>query len=502
MVEIGARDFVLGVVGAGAMGSGIAQVALTGGIAVRLTDANAAQLDKARATLFQRLDRLAEKGEATPDQVAAAKARLTVVGEVRELAPCGVVIEAIVENLEVKRMLFRALEAVLAEDAVIASNTSSIPIAAIAQACRHRRRVAGMHFFNPVPLMRLVEIIAAADTDVAVADALAELGRRMGRTPVKVKDAPGFLVNLGGRAYYQEALHLLQENVAMPDDIDLVMRECCHFRMGPFELMDLTGMDVNYPVGEIVHKGYWYDPRLKSTPLHESLYLAGRYGRKAGQGFYRYDAEGRRLAVAPTLAPAAALPARVIVPEPVEGLVALAVAAGVETLAPDDGASPILVAPWGEDCTAIALRLGLDPRRTVAIDLAHDTSRRITLMTAPGADPAAGDAAAALLAAAGRAVTRIKDSPGFIAQRITAMIANLGAEMAQMGVASPADIDKAMQLGLNYPLGPLALADKLGVKRCYDIMCRLFETIGSDRYRPSLWLRRRALLGLPAATPD
>ncbi len=263
MVEIGARDFVLGVVGAGAMGSGIAQVALTGGIAVRLTDANAAQLDKARATLFQRLDRLAEKGEATPDQVAAAKARLTLVAEVRDLAPCGVVIEAIVENLEVKRMLFRALEAVLAEDAVIASNTSSIPIAAIAQACRHRRRVAGMHFFNPVPLMRLVEIIAAADTDAAVADALVELGRRMGRTPVKVKDAPGFLVNLGGRAYYQEALHLLQENVATPDDIDLVMRECCHFRMGPFELMDLTGMDVNYPVGEIVHKGYWYDPRLK-----------------------------------------------------------------------------------------------------------------------------------------------------------------------------------------------------------------------------------------------
>ena len=160
------------------------------------------------------------------------------------------------------------------------------------------------------------------------------------------------------------------------------------------------------------------------------------------------------------------------------------------------------MAPWGEDCTAIALRLGLDARRTVAIDLSHDTSKRITLMTAPGADPAAGDAAAALLAAAGRAVTRIKDSPGFIAQRITAMIANLGAEMAQISLATPADIDKAMQLGLNYPKGPLALADAIGVKRTYDIMCRLHETIGSDRYRPSLWLRRRALLGLPAATPN
>ncbi len=500
MVDIGARDFVLGVVGAGAMGSGIAQVALTGGLAVRLTDADAAQLEKARTALFRRLDRLAEKGEAKPDQVAAAKARLTLVAEVGDLAPCGVVIEAIVERLDVKRTLFRALEAVLTEDAIIASNTSSIPIAAIAQACRVRGRIAGMHFFNPVPLMRLVEIIAAADTDAPVVEALAALGRRMGRTPVTAKDAPGFLVNLGGRAYYQEALHLLQESVASAEDIDLVMRDCCHFRMGPFELMDLTGMDVNYPVGEIVHKGYWYDPRLKSTPLHESLYLAGRYGRKTGQGFYRYDAEGRKIA-APAPRPATAAPARVILPQPVEGLVALAVAAGVETHAPDDGASPILVAPWGEDCTAIALRLGLDARRTVAIDLAHDTSKRVTLMTAPGADPAAAEAAAALIAAAGRAVTRIKDSPGFIAQRITAMIANLGAEMAQMGLASPGDIDQAMQLGLNYPQGPLALADRLGIVRTYEIMCRLYETIGSDRYRPSLWLRRRALLNLPAATP-
>jgi 3-hydroxybutyryl-CoA dehydrogenase len=504
MIDIGARDFVLGVVGAGAMGSGIAQVALTGGLAVRLTDADPAQLEKARALLFQRLDRLVEKGEAKAEPVAAAKARLTLVPDLKDLAPCGVVVEAIVERLEVKRTVFRALEAVLREDAVIASNTSSIPIAAIAQACRVRGRIAGMHFFNPVPLMRLVEIIAAADTDAAVVALLAELGRRMGRTPVAVKDAPGFLVNLGGRAYYQEALHLLQESVAAPDDIDLVMRECCHFRMGPFELMDLTGVDVNYPVGEIVHKGYWYDPRLKSTPLHESLYLAGRYGRKSGQGFYRYDSDGKRVAgaPAPAPAPAASPPARVILPEPVEGLVALAVAAGVESQAPDDGASPILVAPWGEDCTAIACRLGLDPRRTVAVDLSHDTSRRIALMTPPGADPAAGDAAAALMSAAGRAVTRIKDSPGFIAQRITAMIANLGAEMAQMAIASPADIDKAMQLGLNYPRGPLALADHLGVARTYEIMCRLYETIGSDRYRPSLWLRRRALLGLPAATAN
>lgn len=502
MIDVGAEGFVLGVVGAGAMGSGIVQVALTGGMAVMLTDANAAQLDKARATLFARLDRLVEKGEAKPDQIASAKARLKLVNDVKDFAPCGVVVEAIVEQLEAKRALFRALEAVLAPDAIIASNTSSIPIASIAQACRERRRIAGMHFFNPVPLMRLVEIIAAADTDPAVTDQLAELGRRMGRTPVKVKDAPGFLVNFGGRAYYQEALHILQESVATAEDVDLVMRECCGFRMGPFELLDLTGMDINYPVSEIVHKGYWYDPRIKTTPLHESMYLAGRFGRKTGMGFHRYDAEGKKRPGPAAPAPKGTTPARAILPEASEGLVALTVAAGVETQAPDDGTSPILVTPWGEDCTAACVRLGLDPRRTVAIDLAHDTTKRITMMMAPGGDTAVGDSVAALLAATGRAVTRIKDSPGFITQRITAMIANIGCEMAQMGLASPADIDKAMRLGLNYPLGPLGFADKMGVKATYEVMCRLYEITGSDRYRPSLWLRRRALLGLPATASD
>jgi 3-hydroxybutyryl-CoA dehydrogenase len=148
------------------------------------------------------------------------------------------------------------------------------------------------------------------------------------------------------------------------------------------------------------------------------------------------------------------------------------------------------------------VRLGLDPRRTVAVDLSHDTSKRITQMMAPSGDAAIGGAVAAMLVAAGRAVTRIKDSPGFIAQRITAMVANIGCEMAQMALASPADIDKAMQLGLNYPLGPLGFAEKIGVHTTYEIMCRLFEITGSDRYRPSLWLRRRALLGLPATAPD
>jgi len=500
MKNVEASDFVLGVVGAGAMGSGIVQVALTGGLQVVLTDLRPEQLEKARQGIFQRLDRLAEKGEQTADQVAAAKARLEVVSGIDKFAGCDAVVEAIIEDLASKRQLFAGLEGVLREDAIIASNTSSLPIAAIAKTCKIRRRIAGMHFFNPVPLMRLVEIIQAAETDPAVVDALTRLGRRLGRTPVTVKDAPGFLVNLGGRAFTSEAMHILQEAVAQPIDIEQVMRECCHFRMGPFELMDLTGIDVNFPVMRIIHEGYFYDPRLKSVPIHQSLYEAGRFGRKTGAGFHDYDQSGKMI-VAPAPAISAKKPVRVVLAEDTKGLVELAVAADVETVAIDDGHSPILLAPWGEDCTTAATRLGVDPSRAVAIDLSHDTARRITMMMAPGGDAAIGDQAAALLAAAGRAVTRIKDSPGFIAQRITAMIANLGCEMAQMDLASPKDIDIAMQLGLNYPQGPLALADKIGVPRTHEILLRLQEATGSDRYRPSLWLRRRAQLGVSALTP-
>jgi 3-hydroxybutyryl-CoA dehydrogenase len=502
MIDPNSPDFTLGVVGAGAMGAGIAQVALTGGMRVVLYDADRKALEKAQGGIAARLDRLVEKGEAKADATAAAKPRLVLASSTADFAPCAVVIEAIVENLDVKRQIFRALEEVVPPDAVLASNTSSIPIASIAQPLRERRRVAGMHFFNPVPLMKLVEIISAAETDPAIPDLLARLGERMGRTPVRVKDSPGFLVNLGGRAYTSEALHILQEAVATPEDVDAVMRECCGFRMGPFELMDLTGIDVNYPVSRIIHEGYFYDPRLKTTPGHAALFNAGRLGRKTGAGFHRYDAGGKRLAEAVPAAAAGSVPARVILAETDDRLVSLVLAAGVEAEAIDDGASPILVAPVGEDCTTAALRLGLDPKRTVAVDLSHDTAKRITIMAAPGADPAAGDAVEAMLARTGRAVTRIKDSPGFIAQRITAMIANLGCEMAQMALASPADIDTAMRLGLNYPAGPLALAERMGVGTTYEILSRLFEITGSDRYRPSLWLRRRAMLGLPITTPD
>jgi 3-hydroxybutyryl-CoA dehydrogenase len=492
-------DLRIGIVGAGTMGAGIAQLAATSGIRVRLFDAMPDVARKAIDRIPPILARAVEKGALSQDDSARAMGNLAVANSLADLSGCEIVIEAVVEDLEIKRRIFRDLEEIIGETAVLASNTSSLAIASIAQACRHRRRVAGMHFFNPVHAMQLVEVIAAPETAPEIADRLVAVARRLGRTPVRVVDAPGFLVNFGGRAFTTEALHILHEGVAEAAAIDEVMRDCCGFRMGPFELMDLIGIDVNYPVTKIIHEGYWYEPRLGSVPEHGALVQAGRLGRKTGAGFYVYDAKGQK--IVPPAAPATGTaPVQIILQGGEVSLSALAAGTGLAVTARDDGLSPIVIAPLGEDCTTAALRLGVDPRRAVAVDVTGDMSRRVTLMTAPGADPAAADAVAAWLRGAGRDVTRIKDSPGFIGQRIVAMIANLGCEMAQIGLASPSDIDTAVRLGLNYPAGPLAMADALGIRTTYDILCRLQEITGSDRYRPSLWLRRRALLGLAAAT--
>ncbi|HEX9791706.1 MAG TPA: 3-hydroxyacyl-CoA dehydrogenase [Kiloniellales bacterium] len=497
-----AVDYVTGIVGAGAMGQGIAQVSVLGGMRTFLLDSQPGAATAAVASIAGRLDRLVEKGRLDLAEAGAAKARLQAVAGVADLAPCDVVIEAIFEDLEAKRALFQEIEATVTPECLIVSNTSSIPIAAIARACDRRERIAGLHFFNPVPVMQLVEVIRGPETGEAAITALAALGRRLGRVPVTVQDSPGFLVNLGGRAMTTEGLRLAHEAVATPAQIDAIMRDCAGFRMGPFELMDLTGIDVNFPVSQIVYDGYMQDPRLRTAPNHKALFDAGHLGRKTGGGWYRYDTGGRMVdPPSPDHRSDAAPARRVALAEADEGLSAFCTQAGL-SVAKDDGVLPILAAPLGDDATRTALRTGVDFRRLVALDLTGETTKRITLMTAPGADPGVRDAVAAAMAASGRKVTAIKDSPGFIAQRLCAMIANLGCYMAEIALASPQDIDLAMKLGLNYPHGPLELAECLGVKTTCAILERLQAITGEDRYRPTLWLGRRAALGLPIHTPN
>ena len=358
-----------------------------------------------------------------------------------------------------------------------------------------------MHFFNPVPLMKLVEIIQGSETSEATMASLEELGQRFGRTPVRVKDSPGFLVNFGGRAFTTEGLRIAHEGVATPAQIDAVMRDCRHFRMGPFELMDLTGIDVNFPVSRIVYDGYMQDPRLRTAPNHQAMYDSGLWGRKTGAGWFRYDGANKVDPPSPDYLTDAAPATEVALAHDSRALGQFCASVGLG-VASDDGKRPILAAPIGVDATHTAIANEADHTRLVCLDLACDTSSRVTIMTAPGADPAVRDAVAAALIAAKRRVTAIKDSPGFVAQRISAMVANLGCYMAEIGLGTPADIDTAMKLGLGYPLGPLELAEDLGTANTLRIMERLQDITGEDRYRPTLWLKRRAALGLPIHTPS
>ena len=499
--DAGRDDLIVGVIGAGAMGQGIVQVSLQGGMSVVLFDAKPGGAAAAAALVEKRLDRSAERGRLEADAVAVMKSKLIVVDDLSDFAGCHVVVEAVFEDLDIKHAVYTELEKHVSADCIIASNTSSLPISSLGRPCGYQHRFAGFHFFNPVPLMRLVEVIRGSSTEDWVVEGLVKLGERMGRTPVVVRDHPGFLVNTGGRAFTTEALHILHEGVAVQAQVDAVMRDCAHFRMGPFELMDLTGVDVNYPASLIMHQQNSYDPRIRTVPFHKSLHDAGHFGRKTGQGNYRYDGTGKIIdPPSPDHVTDASPAERVFVAESAEIFSDLL--AGCALSETDDGESPIVAALYGEDSSTFAARRSLDHKRLVAIDPTGDLSKRATIMTPPGADPAARDALAARLNANGRAVVAIKDSPGFIAQRMRVMIGNLGCEMAQIQLATPDDIDLAMRLGLNYPLGPLEIIDDFGTDLAYRIMATMQEITGDDRYRPSPWLRRRALLGLGAKVPS
>ncbi len=278
----------IAVLGAGAMGRGIAQVAATHGHRVAVVDTQSAALENARKNLEKVLNRLADKGSISPENAAEILQRIHFTTEKSACAGCGLVIEAIIENLSAKQAVFRELEAVVAEDCILASNTSSLSITAIAAACRKPERVVGAHFFNPAPLMPLVEIIPG----IATGDSIVETTRRLiddwGKTTVRAKDTPGFIVNRVARPFYGEAIRILEEGVAGVATIDWAMKEIGGFRMGPFELMDLIGNDVNYAVTTSVWEAFFYDPRYKPSFTQKRLVEAGRLGRKSGRGYYDY----------------------------------------------------------------------------------------------------------------------------------------------------------------------------------------------------------------------
>ncbi|MBG7005091.1 3-hydroxyacyl-CoA dehydrogenase [Pseudomonas aeruginosa] len=497
----------IGIVGTGAMGQGIAQLAACAGLSVLLFDSRQGAAAQARDAIARTLARQVEKGRLTQEASARALNNLRVVEDLRILCACQLVVEAIIEDLGAKQALFRQLEEVLDDKAILASNTSSLSITAIASACRDPGRVAGLHFFNPVPLMRLVEVIDGLATRAGVAERLCALVATLGHQAVRASDSPGFIVNHAGRAFGTEALRMLGENVAPVAAIDEVLREGAGFRMGPFELFDLVGLDVSLPVMESIYRQYYEEPRYRPHPVLRQMLAAGRLGRKSGRGFHCHAGTAPPPAVAPAVAGGAALPPVWLGVDDEDDrapLLALLQRLGAEV---ENGERPsaaalCLLAPLGDDTSTAARRFEVDPTRSLAIDVLSDLERRRCLMLNPVTRPDLRDAAHALFAWDGAGVTVIRDSAGFIVQRSLAAIVNLACDIAQQGIASVEHIDLAVRLGLGYPLGPLEWGDRLGAGRVLRILERLHALSGDPRYRPSPWLRRRAELGLSLRQPD
>jgi len=487
------KGSVVAVVGSGAMGSGIAQVAASAGHQVLLYDTRPGAAGQAIAGIGEVYAKLVEKGRMGAVESDLARERLKPVASLQEAAQAALVVEAIVENLDAKRALFTELETIVADDCILATNTSSISVTAIGAPLARPERLVGMHFFNPVPLMALVEVISGLATDRAVADTVYATAEAWGKNPVHARSTPGFIVNRVARPYYAEALRLLLEQAADVATLDAVMRDCGGFRMGPFELMDLIGHDVNFSVTSSVFAAYYGDQRFTPSILQQELVNAGFLGRKSGRGFYRYGDDVARLdaQTEPVVAHPPSI-AHVGAPGQIESIAARLHNPGVTSGKPGFycGGAAIYLTD-GRSATQRAADDG--HADTIVFDLLLDPAKatRIALARADGCGDAAWQAAVGLFQAAGFTVTRLDDVPGLAVMRTVAMLANEAADAVHQGVCSALAVDIAMQKGVNYPRGPLAWADLIGLHHVVTVLSNLATTYGEDRYRVSPLLRRK-----------
>ena len=492
----------VGIVGAGAMGRGIAQIATQSGSSVLLFDMQIEAAQAAQTSIFSLWDKLLDKGRLDEAQVSSYKSRLHCISSMAQLADCQLVVEAIVERLDVKVGLFSELENLVSPSTVLATNTSSLSVTAIAAKLKRPAQFAGFHFFNPVPLMKVVEVIAGLKTSASVCTDLAAYAKQMGHTPVQANDTPGFIVNHAGRGYGTEALRIVSEGVTDFATIDRILKDQIGFKLGPFELMDLTALDVSHPVMESIYHQYFEEPRYRPSVITAQRLAGGMLGKKVGEGFYRYESGVAQITPEPPPPQVDEMPPIWVSPRAArrsELLVLLKnLNAKIETGASPSPQALSLVAPLGFDITTVAVVERLDPARTVGIDMMVDdaTTRRRVLATNPATRPDMRRAAHALMARDGKAVSVIRDSGGFVSQRVVSTIVNIAADMCQQSVCSPADLETAVTLGLGYPMGPLAMGNLYGPTNVLEVLFNMQTVYGDPRYRPSPWLRRRGAIGL------
>lgn len=483
------------VVGTGTMGQGIAQVALVAGHTVRLYDAVPGRAREAADAIGARLDRLVEKDRLTAADRDAARTRLVAAEHLTDLADCALVVEAVLERLDVKQELFRELEDIVGEDCLLATNTSSLSVTAIAGALRHPGRFVGLHFFNPAPLLPLVEVVSGFATEVSSATRAYEMARAWGKTPVACADTPGFIVNRIARPFYAEAFAVYEAQGAEPATIDAVLRECGGFKMGAFELTDLIGQDVNESVTHSVWRAFFQDVRFTPSLAQQRLVESGRLGRKSGRGWYDYTDGAER--DEPHTAERAQAPAYVVAEGdlgPASELLALIREAGIQIRDDEEDHGTRLVLPSGGQLALADGQTSVEFRDVVYFDLALDYRRatRIALSASQDTSQQTLGEAVGLFQALGKDVSVIGDVPGMIVARTVARIIDLAHDAVAKGVATREDIDTAMRLGVNYPLGPFEWSRRLGRNWAYALLDDLHLRDPSGRYAPSLALYRHA----------
>lgn len=475
-------DGIIAVVGAGTMGAGIALVAAQAGHQVRVIDTQDAALERGRQTTAKSLASLVKRGTIDEAGAAAIAERIGWSTDIATAGPAALAVEAVIERMDVKTGIFRALAEHVGADTILASNTSSLSIEIMAKEIPGPARFAGLHFFNPVPAMKLVELIPASGTAPAIIDTLEALMKSWKKLPVRVRDVPGFIVNRVARPYYGEGFAALGEGID-PALIDHALESAGGFRMGPLTLADLIGHDINYTVACQVYDGYAGKTRFRPQASQKAIHDSGNLGRKSGKGVYDYSAD---LPAPPFVAPDGA-PQRIEAAADagsLEPLVALAEAAGA-TVTRNAALAPDSLSLDGRLLAAGDGRLLTDrPDVDILLDAARDLTATPTLI-ATARDDAALSLAAGFAALIGKQLLSLPDRPGQIVLRTLAQLANSGFDALADDIADAAGVDTAMRFGANHPQGPLDWAQGFGTARLGPVLANIAAATGDDIYAPS-----------------
>ena len=492
MTALSTNDKVA-IIGAGTMGAGIAQVAATAGHQVVLIDIAEGAAEKGRASIQSGLSGLVTRGKKTQDEVDAIVSRIRAAQNLADAKGCKLVVEAIVENLHIKQTLFAEIEAMCADDTIIASNTSSISISALSAKAQRPEQIVGMHFFNPAAILKLVEVVSGLQTSPHVAETVYATSLAWGKKPVYTKSTPGFIVNRVARPFYAEALRSLNEQVASVATIDSVMRSCGGFKMGPLELTDLIGQDVNSAVTESVYNAFFQDKRFLPSVLQAEMAAAGLLGRKSGRGFYDYSIDKPDADIEATVAKPADVQTVNVIGQlgPVTSLLDLINDSACALEQSPDGLPRIEVGEamiqLSDGRTATQRAADQCTPNVVLLDYASDyqATDLLAISVARQASEQARTDAIQFFQALGKQVCVLKDVPGMQVLRTVAMLVNEAYDAVNQGVCDAQAVDIAMQSGVAYPQGPIAWGQKIGLPYLVMVLSNIQHAYGEERYRIS-----------------